>query len=177
MPVLRKVSHDIAQDYPELEKLIADMWETLAMSNGIGLAAPQIGKDIRVVLIDLTVLADEFPEYKDLRKVFINGHIIDYDDSSKETMEEGCLSLPGLNENVTRPTRIHVEYVDEQFQPHDEWVDGYLARVIQHEFDHLEGIVFADRLSPLRKQLVKSKLKAFLTGRFRCSYKFKMRHP
>ncbi len=177
MPVLRKVAHDIERDYPELEKLIADMWETLAGSNGVGLAAPQIGKDIRVVVIDLDVLGEDFPEYKDFRRVFINGHIVEYDDSEKDSMEEGCLSLPGLNESVTRPTRVHVQYVDENFDAHDEWIDGYLARVIQHEFDHLEGVVFADRLSPLRKQLVKSKLKSFLTGRFRCSYKFKMRRP
>lgn len=175
MPVLRKVAQDIPTDYPELDKLISDMWETLAQSEGIGLAAPQIGKDIRVVVIDLDLLAEDMPEYKDFRHVFINGHIVEYDDSEKDTMEEGCLSLPGLHESVTRPKRIHVQYLDEQLQPHDEWVDGYLARVIQHEFDHLEGVVFADRLSPLRKQLVKSKLRALQQGRFRCNYKFKMR--
>lgn len=175
MPVLRKVAQDIPVDYPELDKLIQDMYDTLEQSEGIGLAAPQIGKDIRVVVIDLDVLSDDYPEYKDYRHAFINGHIVEYDDSEKETMEEGCLSLPGLHESVTRPKRIHVQYLDENLQEHDEWVDGYLARVIQHEFDHLEGIVFADRLSPLRKQLVKSKLKALLQGRFRCGYKFKMR--
>ncbi len=177
MPVLRKVAQDITPDYPELDKLISDMWETLANSQGIGLAAPQIGRDIRVVLVDLDVLSEDMPEYKDCRKVLINGHIVEYDDSEKDTMEEGCLSLPGLHESVTRPTRIRVKYMDEQFQEHDEWIDGYLARVIQHEFDHLEGVVFADRLSPLRKQLVKSKLKALLQGRFQCGYKFKMRRP
>ncbi len=177
MPVLRKVAQDITPDYPELDKLIADMWDTLAQSQGIGLAAPQIGRDIRVVLIDLDVLSEDMPEYKDFRKVLINGHIVEYDDSEKDTMEEGCLSLPGLHESVTRPTRIRVKYMDEQFQEHDEWIDGYLARVIQHEFDHLEGVVFADRLSPLRKQLVKNKLKALLQGRFQCGYKFKMRRP
>lgn len=175
MPVLRKVAQDIPVDYPELDKLIQDMYDTLEQSEGIGLAAPQIGKDIRVVVIDLDVLSDDYPEYKDYRHAFINGHIVEYDDSEKETMEEGCLSLPGLHESVTRSKRIHVRYLDENLQEHDEWVDGYLARVIQHEFDHLEGIVFADRLSPLRKQLVKSKLKALLQGRFRCGYKFKMR--
>lgn len=175
MPVLRKVAQDIPVDYPELDKLIQDMYDTLEQSEGIGLAAPQIGKDIRVVVIDLDVLSDDYPEYKDYRHAFINGHIVEYDDSEKETMEEGCLSLPGLHESVTRPKRIHVRYLDENLQEHDEWIDGYLARVIQHEFDHLEGIVFADRLSPLRKQLVKSKLKALLQGRFRCGYKFKMR--
>lgn len=175
MPVLRKVAQDITPDYPELSTLISDMWETLANSEGIGLAAPQIGRDIRVVLIDLDPLAEDMPEYKDFKRVYINGHIVEYDDTKKDTSEEGCLSLPGLHESVTRSTRIRVQYVDEQFQEHDEWVEGYLARVMQHEFDHLEGVVFADRLSPLRKQLVKNKLKALLQGRFRCGYKFKMK--
>lgn len=176
MPVLRKVAQDITPDYPELDKLIADMWETLANSEGIGLAAPQIGKDIRVVLIDLDVLSEDFPEYKDFKHVFINGHIIELDeDSEKDTSEEGCLSIPGIHEKVTRPTRIHVQYMDENFEQHDEWVDGYLARVMQHEFDHLEGKMFVDRLSALRQQLVKGKLKSILQGRFRCGYKFKAR--
>ena len=177
MPVLRKVAQDIPTDYPELEQLLADMYETLDNSEGIGLAAPQIGKDIRVVVIDLDVLSDDLPEYKDYRHAFINAHIVEYDDSATDTMEEGCRSLPGLHEKVTRPKRIRVQYLDESLQPHDEWVEGYLARVMQHEFDHLEGIVFADRLSPLRKQLVKGKLKALLQGRFQCKYKFKMRRP
>ena len=177
MPVLRKIAHDIPSDYPQLDNLISDMWDTLAQSEGIGLAAPQIGKDIRLVVIDLDVLSEDFPEYKDFRKVYINGHILEYDDSEIETLEEGCLSLPGLHERVTRPTRIKVKYFDENFVEHDEWVEGYLARVIQHEFDHLEGVVFADRLSPLRKQLVKNKLKSLIQGRFSCRYKFKMRRP
>ena len=162
MPVLRKIAHDIPSDYPQLDNLISDMWDTLAQSEGIGLAAPQIGKDIRLVVIDLDVLSEDFPEYKDFRKVYINGHILEFDDSEIETLEEGCLSLPGLHERVTRPTRIKVKYFDENFVEHDEWVEGYLARVIQHEFDHLEGVVFADRLSPLRKQLVKNKLKSLI---------------
>lgn len=177
MPVLRKIAHDIPSDYPQLDNLISDMWDTLAQSEGIGLAAPQIGKDIRLVVIDLDVLSEDFPEYKDFRKVYINGHILEFDDSEIETLEEGCLSLPGLHERVTRPTRIKVKYFDENFVEHDEWVEGYLARVIQHEFDHLEGVVFADRLSPLRKQLVKNKLKSLIQGRFSCRYKFKMRRP
>ncbi len=177
MPVLRKVAQDIKSDYPELTQFIADMWDTLAQSEGIGLAAPQVGKDIRVVVIDLDLLSEDMPEYKDFKKVFINGHILEYNDSEKDTMDEGCLSLPGLQERVTRPTRIRVKYMDENFEEHDEWIDGYLARVIQHEFDHLEGVVFADRLSPLRKQLVKNKLKTFLQGRFQCRYKCKFKRP
>lgn len=175
-PVLRKVAQDIDKDYPELETLIENMWETLADSEGIGLAAPQIGRDIRLVVIDLDVFKDDFPEYDGFRKVFINAHIEDYDDAETDTSEEGCLSLPGIHEKVVRPTRIHVRYMDENFVEHDEWVEGYLARVMQHEFDHLEGKMFIDRLSPLRKQLIKSKLRALLQGRFRCAYKVKMPH-
>ncbi len=175
-PVLRKVATDITPDYPELKKLIADMFETLTASNGVGLAAPQIGKSIRVVVIDLDVLSDEFPEYKDLRKAYINARVLEVDEESEsESMEEGCLSIPGINESVTRRTRIHVKYMDEDFQEHDEWVGGYLARVMQHEFDHLEGIMFVDRLSGLRKNLIGGKLKNIIKGKFRCSYRVKVR--
>ncbi|MBQ7870297.1 MAG: peptide deformylase [Prevotella sp.] len=172
-PVLRKVAEDIPADYPNLDELIRDMFETLVESDGVGLAAPQIGKSIRVVVIDLDVLSDELPEYKDFRKAYINPHILEYDDTNTETMEEGCLSLPAIHEKVTRPTRIRVSYMDADMKPHDEWVDGYLARVMQHEFDHLEGKVFVDRISPLRKQLIKSKMRALLQGRYRCGYKTK----
>lgn len=172
-PVLRKVAEDIPTDYPNLQQLIADMWETLAESEGIGLAAPQIGKSIRVVVIDLDLLSDDMPEYKGFRHVFINPHIVEYDDSETESMEEGCLSLPAIHEKVTRPTRIRVQWLDEELKPHDEWVEGYLARVMQHEFDHLEGKVFVDRITPLRKQLIKSKLRALTQGRYRCGYKTK----
>ncbi len=175
VPVLRKVAQDITADYPELKTLIANMWETLADSNGIGLAAPQIGKDIRVVVIDLDLIKDEFPEYEGLRKVYINGHIEEYDDYYVESLEEGCLSLPGISEKVTRPTRVRVIYKDENFVDHEEWIEGYHARVIQHEFDHLEGTVFTDRISPMRKQLIKGKLRAFLQGRFKCAYKCRIK--
>ena len=170
-PVLRKVSQDIDADYPELDSLIANMVETLADSEGIGLAAPQIGLNIRLVIIDLDVISDDLPEYKDYKRVFINPHIIEYDDTETETMEEGCLSLPGIHENVKRPTRIHVKYLDRDFVEHDEWISGYLARVMQHEFDHLDAKMFVDRITPLRKQLIKNKLKAIMTGRYRCTYR------
>ena len=163
-PVLRKVAEDIPADYPDLQQLIADMWDTLAESEGIGLAAPQIGKSIRLVVIDLDVLSDDMPEYKGFRHVYINPHIIEYDDTKTETLEEGCLSLPAIHEKVTRPTRIRVQWLDEEMQAHDEWVEGYLTRVMQHEFDHLEGKVFVDRVTPLRKQLIKSKLRALLNA-------------
>lgn len=175
-PVLRKVAADITKDYPELPQLIENMFETNAASNGVGLAAPQIGKSIRVVVIDLDVLKDDFPEYAGFHKAFINAHILEYDDSKKETMEEGCLSIPGLSDVVTRPTRIHVKYMDEQWNEHDEWVEGYAARVMQHEFDHLEGVLYTDRLSPLRKQLIRNKLKNIIKGNFRCAYRVKPAH-
>lgn len=176
-PVLRKVAEDVTPEYPELKTLIANMFETLDASNGVGLAAPQIGLAIRVVVIDLDVLSEEFPEYKGFRKAFINAHILEYDDESeKASSEEGCLSIPGISEKVTRPTRIRVKYLDEEMQEHDEWVEGYLARVMQHEFDHLEGTMFIDRLSPLRKNMIAGKLKNILKGKFRCSYRTKIRH-
>jgi peptide deformylase len=138
------------------------------------LAAPQIGKNIRLAVIDLDVISDDLPEYKDFRRAYINPHIVEIDETSPtETMEEGCLSLPGIHENVTRYTRIRVQYQDEQFQQHDEWVEGFLARVMQHEFDHLDAKMFIDHISPLRKQLIKGKLKSLLQGRYRCSYRTK----
>ena len=172
-PVLRKVAEDITPEYPQLKELISDMWETLAESEGIGLAAPQIGKSIRLVVIDLDVLSDDLPEYKGFRHVYINPHIVEYDETKTDTSEEGCLSLPAIHEKVERPTRIHVEWDDESFQHHDGWIEGYLARVMQHEFDHLDGKMFVDRISPLRKQLIKSKLRALLQGRYRCGYRTK----
>ena len=176
-PVLRKEAQDITPEYPELSALVDNMFETLTASDGIGLAAPQIGLDIRLVVIDLDVLSDDMPEYKDFRHVYINPYILEYDeDSKKETMEEGCLSLPGIHESVTRTTRIHVKYQDENFVEHDEWVEGYLARVMQHEFDHLEGKMFIDRMPPFRKQLIFGKLKSLLKGKVRCSYRTKIAH-
>lgn len=175
-PVLRKQAEDIPLDYPNLNQLIQDMFETMDASDGVGLAAPQIGKPIRVVVIDLNVLKDDFPEYENFRRAFINPHILEYDDTETETLEEGCLSVPGIHESVTRPTRIHVQYLDEKLEAHDEWVEGYLARVMQHEFDHLEGTMFVDRVKPLRKQLIRNKLKAMLQGKYRCAYRTKPLH-
>jgi peptide deformylase len=172
-PVLRKVAEDIATDYSGLQELITNMYETLERADGVGLAAPQIGLPIRVVVIDLRVLEEDYPEYKDFRHAFINPHIEELDDTDTESMEEGCLSLPGIHEDVTRPTRIHVTYLDDALQPHDEWVDGYLARVMQHEFDHLEGKMFIDYVTGLRKQLIRGRLNGLLKGKARCSYKVK----
>ena len=172
-PVLRKESADIEKDYPNLKELLANMFETMEEANGVGLAAPQIGLNIRGVVIDLDVLSEDFPEYKGFKKGFINPHIIEYDETNTESLEEGCLSLPGIQEKVTRPTRIHVQYLDEDLNEHDEWVEGYLARVMQHEFDHLGGTMFIDHLSPLRKQMIKGKLTNLVKGKVRCTYKTK----
>lgn len=171
-PVLKKVAEDITADYPQLAELIENMFETMHQAEGIGLAAPQIGLAIRLVVVDLDVLAEDYPEFENFRRVYINAHIIETSDETN-SMEEGCLSLPGIHEKVTRPSRIHVQYLDENFVEHDEWVDGYLARVMQHEFDHLEGKVFSDRLSPLRRQMNKNKLGNLLKGKTNCSYKTK----
>ena len=171
-PVLRKVTEDITPEYPELKSLIENMFDTMHQAEGIGLAAPQIGLPIRLVVIDLDPLSEDFPEYKDFRGVYINAHIIESSEET-DTVEEGCLSLPGIHEKVTRPTRIHVKYLDENFVEHDEWVEGFLARAMQHEFDHLEGKVFADRISMLRRQMNKGKLANLAKGKVSCGYKIK----
>lgn len=171
--VLRTVCEDITPDYPNLKELIANMFDTMYNSEGVGLAAPQIGRPIRVVVITLDVLSDDYPEYKGFNKAYINPHILEYDETETKSMEEGCLSVPGIHEPVRRPTRIRVKYLDEDMQPHEEWVEGYLARVMQHEFDHLEGKMFIDRIAPLRKQLNKRKLANLRAGKFSCSYRVK----
>ncbi|MCI6161461.1 MAG: peptide deformylase [Prevotellaceae bacterium] len=172
-PVLRKKTVDIDKDYPDLDVLVNNMFETMDASDGIGLAAPQVGLSIRVVVIDLDVLSEEFPEYKGFRNAYINPHIVEYDDTQTSSMEEGCLSVPGIHEKVTRPTRIRVKYEDVERNEHDEWIEGYLARVMQHEFDHLDAHIFVDKVSPLRKQLIKNKLRALMQGKYSCAYKTK----
>ncbi len=171
-PVLRKQAEDIPTDYPGLQQLISDMFETMKNAEGVGLAAPQVGLSIRVVVIDLDILKDDYPEYAGFLHAYINPHILEFSDDTC-TMEEGCLSVPGIHENVRRSKSIHVTYLDENLQPHDEWVDGYLARVMQHEFDHLEGKLFVDKIAPLRKQMVKKKLMSMAKGKFNCAYKHK----
>ena len=148
------------------------MFETMDRADGCGLAAPQIGLPIRVVVIDLDIMSDDYPEYKGYRRAFINPHIIETNDET-DTMEEGCLSLPGIHEPVKRPTKIRVKYLDADLKEHDEWVDGFEARCMQHEFDHLEGKMFIDHLSTLRKQMIKGKLNNMLKGNVRCSYRTK----
>lgn len=169
-PVLRKVATDIDADYPDLQKLIADMYETMYKSDGIGIAAPQIGKDIRLFVIDATPLADDYPEVANLKRTFINAHIVNRGGDIIETCE-GCLSVPGINEYVKRDTEIEIEYLDENFEPHREVIKGYAAVVVQHEYDHLDGKLFIDHLGMLRKRLLQKKLKGIATGKVRTAYR------
>lgn len=171
-PVLRKEAEDITPEYPNLKELIENMFATMDKAEGCGLAAPQIGLPIRLVVIDLDTLSDDYPQYKGYRRVFINPQLIETGEET-DSKEEGCLSLPGIHEPVRRPTRIHVKYFDENWKEHDEWVDGFEARCMQHEFDHLEGKMFIDHLAGLRKQMIKGKLAAMLKGNVRCSYRVK----
>lgn len=172
-PVLRKETEEIPADYPELKTLIDNMYETLVKSEGVGLAAPQIGLAIRLFIVDLRPMAEDEPKYKDFTKTFINPEILEYAKET-DTCEEGCLSIPGIHECVTRSTKVLVNYLDENFEEHEEWFDGFLARVIQHEYDHLEQKVFTDRINPIRKQLIKSKLSNVIKGRVYCDYKTKV---
>ena len=156
-PVLRKVAEDITPDYPNLKELIANMFETMVHADGVGLAAPQIGLPIRVVTITLDPLSEDYPEFKGFNKAYINPHILEIG-GEEVSMEEGCLSLPGIHETVKRGNKIRVKY---------------LARVMQHEFDHLDGKMFIDHISALRKQMIKGKLNTMLKGKARSSYKMK----
>ena len=169
---LRNKSVDITPEYPEVKKLIDDMFLTLDEASGVGLAAPQIGKNIRLFIVDCTPWADENPELENYRKVFINAEIYEHSEES-DLFNEGCLSLPGLHEDVRRPVAIKMRWLDENFEEHDEVIDGLPARVIQHEYDHLEGKVFTDRLTPLRRNLLKGKMTKLANGKYRCAYKTK----
>jgi peptide deformylase len=171
-PILRAENKDIDKSYPEVPKLIEDMFATMRNADGVGLAAPQIGRNIRLFVVDLTSWADDEPELTDYRRVFINPEI--YERSDNESLyNEGCLSLPNLHEDVSRPVSVRMRYLDENFLPHDEEFSGRPARVIQHEYDHLDGIVFTDLLSPLRRTLLKSKLTGYSKGKYKTSYRTK----
>jgi peptide deformylase len=169
-PVLRKVAVDIEKDYPELPKLIADLFETMYHSDGLGLASPQIGKSIRIFVIDGKPIAEDEPGLADFKKVFINARIIERC-GELQPMNEGCLSIPNLREEVMRESHIRIIYYDENWVKHDEVFDGYRARIIQHEYDHLDGILFTDKVSPLRRRLLKGKLTAISKGNFEADYK------
>lgn len=179
-PVLRKVGKDIDKDYPDLQELIDNMFDTMNSANGIGLAAPQIGLDIRLFVIDVSPLADDEDyedikdELKDFKKVFINAKILE--ESGEEwKFNEGCLSIPDVREDVKRKSTIVIEYYDENFVKHTETFSDIRARVIQHEYDHIEGTLFTDHLSSLKKKLVKGKLTKISQGDVSISYK--MRFP
>lgn len=169
-PTLRKMSVDIEKDYVGLTKLIKDMFDTMYKADGIGLAAPQIGKNIRLFVIDASPLEEDYPEVKDFKRVFINAHITEMSDETVET-SEGCLSLPGISEKVKRAQKIRISYVDENFEPHDEVISGYAAVVVQHEYDHIDGKVFVDHVGGLRKRLLKNKLAAISKGTVSVRYR------
>lgn len=173
-PVLRKVAEDIdAANYPNLKELVDNMFETMYDADGIGLAAPQVGLSERIFVVDLSPLAsDDHPEFKDFKKVFFNAHITERS-GEVEQVEEGCLSIPGIHEKVPRENKVTIEYLDEDLQPREEHYTGYMARVIQHEYDHLDGVLFTDHISPLRKRMVKNKLANMEKGKVACGYKIR----
>jgi peptide deformylase len=173
-PVLKKQAQEITKDYPELPKLIEDMFETMYAANGVGLAAPQVNLSIRLVVIDAEPFKEVYPEAEGFKKVFINPTILEYKGEIWSDFEEGCLSLPEIHEEVARPSEIVVKYYDENFQEHTEEFVGIRARVFQHEYDHLEGKVFVDRLSAIRKTLLKRRLSDIANNKVRTSYRMKM---
>ncbi len=172
-PVLRAETEEITPDYPDLQKLIADMWETMYNSEGVGLAAPQIGRSIRLIVLDGSVLAEDFPECKDSKMVLINPELDVIEDMEPMSRSEGCLSIPGLSENVKRVEHVRLNWLDENFVEHEKEFTGFLSRIIQHECDHLEGEVYTDHIAPIRKQLIKSKLNNIVKGKVRCDYRTK----
>ena len=171
-PVLRKTAQDISPDYPKLQELIANMFDTMYNADGVGLAAPQVGAGIRLFIIDLEPIAEDEPKYKGFRKVFINPQITERT-GEIVSVQEGCLSISGINETVPREEKIRIKYFDENFIEHDEEYDSFFARCIQHEYDHLEGVLFIDKISGIRKQLIKSKLTNLIKGKTNCHYRVK----
>lgn len=169
-PVLRKVAKEIDENFKDLDKLIDNMFKTMYKADGVGLAAPQINKSIRLIVIDATPFGEDEPDLKNFKKVFINPEIIEFM-GEKEAFNEGCLSLPGIREDVIRPTKIRINYLDENFVEHEEVWEGVKARITQHEYDHLEGTLFVDRLTPIKKRLLNGKLNAIAKGKTVPDYK------
>ena len=169
-PTLRKKAVDIEKDHPGLDVLIENMFETMYASDGVGLAAPQVNEGIRLFIIDATPFADEKPELSGFHKVFINANIVD-ETGEPWTFNEGCLSVPDIREDVIRRPDIRIQYYDREWNFHDETFTGIPARIIQHEYDHIEGSIFVDRISPLRKILLKKKLSDITNGNIEVSYK------
>ena len=170
--VLRKIAEPIDQDYPGLKDLIKNMYDTMVHAEGVGLAAPQVGIPIRLIVIDLAPLKEDNPELGDFKVTMINPELLEESENEVE-YDEGCLSIPGINETVSRPEAIKISYMDENFNEHMEVYDGYKARVVQHEYDHLEGHLFTDKIKPLRRQLIKGKLTNIVKGKANCKYKIK----
>ena len=178
-PVLKKIAIDITPNYPNLNGLISNMWETMYAAKGVGLAAPQIGLSIRLFVIDATPFLDdenmddfELNSIKNFKKVFINPKIINENGSLWE-FNEGCLSIPEIREDVSRRSKIVIEYFDENFQSNKLKLSGLAARVVQHEYDHIEGILFIDHLSSLKKRLIKGKLNNISSGSIKVDYEMK----
>ncbi len=169
-PTLKKVAEEIDEDYPNLPELIDNMFETMYSDEGVGLAAPQINKSIRLFIIDATPFADQIEGEHELKKVFINPYITE-EDGPEASIEEGCLSIPNIREQVSRKSKIRIEYFDEKGGFHDEEYDGMFARVIQHEHDHLQGILFIEKISSLRKTLLKRKLQDISKGNVKVNYR------
>ena len=178
-PVLRKVATDISPDYPNLNTLIANMYDTMNHAYGVGLAAPQIGLPIRLFVVDTAPFADdddlteeERTFLSNFKKTFINAKITE-ETGDKWLFNEGCLSIPGVREDVSRQKQITIEFVDEQFTPRQLTLTGLAARVVQHEYDHIEGILFTDKLSSFKKQLIKGKLTNISKGKVKVDYRMK----
>lgn len=177
--VLRKKGEEISKDYPELSQLVSSMFDTMYSANGVGLAAPQIGLAIRLFVIDTTPFSEndelskqEQEELNGFKKVFINAKILK-EEGGLWAFNEGCLSIPGIHEDVVRHDKITIEYFDENFNKHTEEYDGLRARVIQHEYDHIEGILFTDKISSLKKRLIGKKLKNIMEGKTNADYRMK----
>ena len=178
-PVLRKVGAEISQEYPNLAELIANMYDTMYNAYGVGLAAPQIGLAIRLFIVDTAPFSEsddlsteEAQQLKGFKKTFINAKIVK-EEGNEWGFNEGCLSIPDVREDVFRKERITIEYFDENFVKHTEVYDGLIARVIQHEYDHIEGVLFTDKISSLKKTLIKKRLQNIIDGKIRADYKMK----
>ncbi len=169
-PTLKKKSVDIDKNYPGLNELIENMWESMYESNGVGLAAPQINLNIRLFIIDANPFKDDYTGAEGQKKAIINAHILE-EEGEEWSFQEGCLSVPDIHEEVMRKPRIHIQYYDENWEFHDEWIDGIVARIIQHEYDHIDGKIFIERLSPMRKILLKRKLADITEGNISTSYR------
>jgi peptide deformylase len=169
-PGLKKVAEEVSPDYPDLKQFIVDLWETMYQADGVGLAASQVNRSIRIFVVDASVFVKDHPEAEGFKKLFINAKI--YREEGEEWMfNEGCLSFPGMREDISRKPVIHMTWVDEDFQPHDERFEGILARIIQHEYDHIDGILMVDRINSLRRVLLNRRLNDISKGNVETSYK------